>query len=79
MLPPSPRHIEAVYEVGLSAAAAFVVMVCGDIMTMPSLPKASAANSIDIATMGRPRATLTPQPYCCLSSSALTLDNVSDE
>jgi len=38
VLPPSPRHIEAVCEVGLSAAAEFVVVVCGDIMTMPGLP-----------------------------------------
>jgi hypothetical protein len=38
MLPSSPRHIEAVYEVGLSEAAAFVVVVCGDIMAMRFAP-----------------------------------------
>jgi formate--tetrahydrofolate ligase len=42
-----------VREVRLSAGAEFVVAVCGDIMTMPGLPKVPAANSIDIAADGR--------------------------
>lgn len=46
-------HIVNVREVRLSAGAQFVVMVCGDIMTMPGLPKIPAANSIDITDDGR--------------------------
>ena len=33
-------------EVRLSAGAEFVVVICGDIMTMPGLPKVPAANNI---------------------------------
>jgi formate--tetrahydrofolate ligase len=40
-------------EVRLSAGAEFVVVVCGDIMTMPGLPKVPAANSIELAADGR--------------------------
>ena len=40
-------------EVRLSAGAEFVVVVCGDIMTMPGLPKVPAANSIELAPDGR--------------------------
>jgi formate--tetrahydrofolate ligase len=46
-------HIVNIREVRLSAGAQFVVMVCGDIMTMPGLPKVPAANSIDITDDGR--------------------------
>ena len=35
-------------KVRLSAGAEFIVMVCGDIMTMPGLPKVPAAERIDI-------------------------------
>ena len=35
-------------EVRLAAGAEFVIMICGDIMTMPGLPKVPAANSIDV-------------------------------
>ncbi len=35
-------------EVRLSAGAEFMVMLCGDIMTMPGLPKVPAAEKIDI-------------------------------
>jgi formate--tetrahydrofolate ligase len=41
-----------VREVRLSAGAGFVVMICGDIMTMPGLPKAPAALHIDIDDAG---------------------------
>jgi len=41
-------HIVAVREVRLAAGAEFIVMICGDIMTMPGLPKVPAANSIDV-------------------------------
>ncbi|MGQ0543888.1 MAG: formate--tetrahydrofolate ligase [Betaproteobacteria bacterium] len=37
-----------VREVRLAAGAEFVVMICGDIMTMPGLPKAPSANRIDL-------------------------------
>jgi formate--tetrahydrofolate ligase len=41
-------HSLKVREVRLSAGAGFVVMICGDIMTMPGLPKHPAATEIDI-------------------------------
>src|SRR6516162_1700692 len=41
-------HTIAVREVRLSAGAEFVVAICGDIMTMPGLPKVPAADSIDV-------------------------------
>jgi len=41
-------HVVNVREVRLAAGAEFVVMVCGDIMTMPGLPKIPSANKIDI-------------------------------
>jgi formate--tetrahydrofolate ligase len=39
--------------VRLSAGAEFIVAVCGDIMTMPGLPKIPAANSIDVDDQGK--------------------------
>ena len=39
-------HVLDIREVRLSAGAEFVVMVCGDIMTMPGLPKVPAAERI---------------------------------
>jgi formate--tetrahydrofolate ligase len=39
-------HMVAIREVRLSAGAGFIVVVCGDIMTMPGLPRVPAANSI---------------------------------
>ena len=41
-------HEIAIREVRLAAGAEFVVMVCGDIMTMPGLPKIPAAEKIDL-------------------------------
>ena len=46
-------HTVNVREVRLAAGAEFIVMVCGDIMTMPGLPKVPSANSIDIDAEGR--------------------------
>ena len=46
-------HVIAVREVRLSAGAEFVVAICGEIMTMPGLPKVPAANSIDISPEGQ--------------------------
>jgi formate--tetrahydrofolate ligase len=45
-------HVVAVREVRLSAGAGFVVMICGDVMTMPGLPKVPAANAITINDQG---------------------------
>ncbi|MGB6286458.1 MAG: formate--tetrahydrofolate ligase [Xanthobacteraceae bacterium] len=46
-------HVINVREVRLSAGAEFIVAICGEIMTMPGLPKVPAANSIDIGPDGR--------------------------
>jgi formate--tetrahydrofolate ligase len=46
-------HIVNVREVRLSAGAEFVVAICGEIMTMPGLPRVPAADSIDIGADGR--------------------------
>jgi len=46
-------HVLGVREVRLSAGAEFVVAVCGEIMTMPGLPRVPAANSIDLSDDGR--------------------------
>jgi formate--tetrahydrofolate ligase len=46
-------HIVELREVRLAAGAGFVVMVCGDIMTMPGLPKVPAAERIDLDDEGR--------------------------
>ena len=40
-------------EVRLAAGAEFVVMVCGDIMTMPGLPKVPSAEKIDLTDDGK--------------------------
>ena len=46
-------HTLEVREVRLAAGAEFVVMVCGDIMTMPGLPKVPAAEHIDLDERGQ--------------------------
>jgi len=46
-------HVIPVREVRLSAGAEFVVAICGEIMTMPGLPKVPAANSINLGGDGR--------------------------
>jgi formate--tetrahydrofolate ligase len=46
-------HTINVREVRLSAGAEFVVAVCGEIMTMPGLPKVPAADSIDVGADGQ--------------------------
>jgi len=46
-------HTINVREVRLSAGAEFVVAICGEIMTMPGLPRVPAADSIDIGPDGR--------------------------
>jgi formate--tetrahydrofolate ligase len=46
-------HVVNVREVRLAAGAEFVVMICGDMMTMPGLPKEPAATKIDVDDSGR--------------------------
>ncbi len=46
-------HVVNVREVRLSAGAEFVVMICGDIMTMPGLPKVPSAERIDLTDDGK--------------------------
>ena len=47
------NHVVNIREVRLAAGAEFIVMICGDIMTMPGLPKLPAACNIDIDESGR--------------------------
>ena len=46
-------HIVNIREVRLAAGAQFVVMICGDIMTMPGLPRVPSANAIDVDANGK--------------------------
>jgi len=46
-------HVVTVREVRLSAGAEFVVAICGEVMTMPGLPKVPAADAIDVGADGR--------------------------
>ncbi len=46
-------HVLDVREVRLAAGAGFVVVICGDVMTMPGLPKVPAAERIDLDEQGR--------------------------
>tara|TARA_A100001037_G_scaffold36059_1_gene27967 strand:+ start:83 stop:1762 length:1680 start_codon:yes stop_codon:yes gene_type:complete len=45
-------HVLPVREVRLSSGAEFVVVVCGEIMTMPGLPRVPAADSIKLNNKG---------------------------
>ena len=47
------NHVMAIREVRLSAGVGFIVVVCGDIMTMPGLPRVPAANNIDVDETGK--------------------------
>jgi len=46
-------HVVNIREVRLAAGAEFIVMICGDIMTMPGLPRVPAANNIDVDENGK--------------------------
>jgi formate--tetrahydrofolate ligase len=46
-------HVLPVREVRLSAGAGFVVAICGDVMTMPGLPRRPAAETIGLDAEGR--------------------------
>jgi formate--tetrahydrofolate ligase len=41
-------HVVAIREIRLSAGAEFIVVVTGDVMTMPGLPRIPAANLIHL-------------------------------
>ena len=45
-------HSVPVREVRLSAGAGFIVVVCGEIMTMPGLPRVPAAETIRLNVAG---------------------------
>jgi formate--tetrahydrofolate ligase len=45
-------HTLHIREVRLAAGAEFIVMVCGDVMTMPGLPKIPSAHAIDVDANG---------------------------
>ena len=45
-------HTMNIREVRLAAGAEFIVMVCGDVMTMPGLPKVPSAHAIDVDEQG---------------------------
>jgi formate--tetrahydrofolate ligase len=45
-------YVLPIREVRLAAGAGFIVVVCGDIMTMPGLPREPAANRININAQG---------------------------
>ena len=50
----APEHFTMnVRDARLSAGAGFVVVICGNIMTMPGLPKKPAAESIDVDANGK--------------------------
>ena len=47
------HHTVPVREVRLAAGAGFIVAICGDIMTMPGLPKVPSAESIRLDENGQ--------------------------
>lgn len=47
------NHVLTIREVRLAAGAEFVVLVCGDVMTMPGLPKVPSAAAIDVNDEGK--------------------------
>jgi formate--tetrahydrofolate ligase len=46
-------HTIDIREVRLAAGAEFIVMICGDVMTMPGLPKVPSAERIDLDADGK--------------------------
>ena len=47
------NHVVPIREMKVSAGAEFLVVICGEIMTMPGLPKVPAANSIFVNKSGQ--------------------------
>ena len=45
-------HMVPIREIRLSAGAEFLVVICGEIMTMPGLPRVPAANNISVNEQG---------------------------
>jgi formate--tetrahydrofolate ligase len=45
-------HVLKVRELKLSRGAGFIVAICGDVMTMPGLPKKAASGHIDVDSKG---------------------------
>ncbi|MDH3228719.1 MAG: formate--tetrahydrofolate ligase [Alphaproteobacteria bacterium] len=46
-------HVVPIREVRLSAGAGFIIAICGEIMTMPGLPRVPAANAIHLNAEGQ--------------------------
>jgi formate--tetrahydrofolate ligase len=46
-------HTVNIREVRLAAGAEFIVVICGEIMTMPGLPKIPSAEKIDVDKAGK--------------------------
>ena len=46
-------HVVNIREVRLNAGAQFIVLVCGDVMTMPGLPKVPSSTNIDVDDNGK--------------------------
>jgi formate--tetrahydrofolate ligase len=46
-------HLVNIREVRLAAGAEYIVMICGDVMTMPGLPKIPSSASVDVDADGR--------------------------
>ena len=47
------NHVVPIREIRLAGGAEFLVVVCGDVMTMPGLPRVPAANNITVDDEGR--------------------------
>ena len=45
-------HVVPIREIRLAAGAEFLVVICGEVMTMPGLPRVPAANSITLNEQG---------------------------
>jgi formate--tetrahydrofolate ligase len=46
------NHVVSIREVRLSAGAEFIIAICGDIMTMPGLPRVPSAETIGLNEAG---------------------------
>ena len=46
------NHVVPIREVRLSAGAEFIIAICGDIMTMPGLPRVPSAETIGLNKAG---------------------------
>ena len=47
------NHVVKIRELALAAGAEFLVVICGDIMRMPGLPRTPAANNISVNDQGQ--------------------------